>query len=405
MSSRADAPDTQQPKRIWFLDTLRYWLVLLIVIYHAALSQTAFLWPVNDTRVLKSTTWLVVVLDAFVMPMFFLLAGYFALQSLQPKGAWRFVKEKFIRLVLPGAFVLVFLNPVHRYIHHCTRGFDGDLPAMGYLEYWLHFLTSWTWFQHGNNNSFEFSWLHLWFVNVLFVFFVVTACVWKTIGTRTKGNGRDLSETSSNPRIVSTILGATAIAWITVSLANAVLPSFEFNMFLSWLDFQTPHIVTYVVYFILGIVAYRQQWFRQTLRLGPLWLWATVFFVAVALGLWTFELWIASEALQKSVLFLSVVWFARSIMLVSILVILLTVGQRYFNRHSIVHRHLAGNSYRMYLLHIVVLVPIQFAFLQWTGLPAIAVFVFVSVSSIAGTYLLSAITGIALRRIGLGWVT
>jgi glucan biosynthesis protein C len=405
MPPQVDTTDNQHPQRIWFLDTLRYWLVLLIVVYHAALSQSAFLWPVNDTRVLKGATWLVVVLDAFVMPIFFFIAGYFALQSLQRKGAWPFVKAKFARLVLPGALVLVFLNPVHRYIHHYTRGFDGDVPAMGYFEYWPHFLASWTWFQHGNNNSFEFSWLHLWFVNLLFVFFVVTACIYKAIGRRTEGYERDLSEASLKPSIVSTILGATAVAWIATSIWNTVLPSFEWYVFLSWLDCEVPSIVTYVVYFVLGIVAYKQQWFGKTLRLGPLWLWTAVFCVAVALGLWTFELWIASEALQRSVFFLSVVWFVRSVMLVASLVIFLTVGQRYFNRHSVIHRHLAANSYRMYLLHIIVLVPIQFAFLYWTGLPAFVVFVAVSVSAIVGTYVLSTLTGILLRRIGLGWVT
>jgi fucose 4-O-acetylase-like acetyltransferase len=405
MSRRADPPGNHQAERIWFLDTLRYWLVLLIILYHAAQSQTPFLWPVNNPRVLKFTLWLVVVLSAFVMPIFFFIAGYFALQSLRPRGAWRFVKAKFTRLVLPAAFVLVFLNPVHRYIHHYTRGFDGDVPPMGYLEYWPYFLTSWTWFEHGNNNSFEFSWLHLWFVNLLFVFFVVTACVHKVLGGMAEGHERDLSESPSKPKIVSTILGAAAIAWIGVSILNAVLPGLEFYVFLSWLDVPVPAIVIHVVYFLLGIVAYRRQWFRGTSRLGPLWLWAGVFVAATAAGIWTFELWISSEVLRQSLLFRSLCWFIRSMVLVSAFVILLTVAQRFFNRRSAIHQQLAANSYRMYLLHIIVLVPIQLAFLPWTGLPAFVVFVAVSASAIVGTYAIGALTGGLLRRMGLGWMT
>ena len=71
------------PERIWFLDTLRYWLVVLIILYHSAAAHSPFLWPVNNPALLKSAEWLIVVLDAFVMPLFFVVAGYFFLPSMR----------------------------------------------------------------------------------------------------------------------------------------------------------------------------------------------------------------------------------------------------------------------------------------------------------------------------------
>ena len=106
--------------------------------------------------------------------MFFFVAGYFFLSSFQSKGMWRFITAKFTRLVIPSMLVLLLLNPVHRYIHHYTRGFTDGVPAMGYLEYRTVLRGKLgKWFMQGNNNAFEFSLLYLWFVNLLFVFLLV----------------------------------------------------------------------------------------------------------------------------------------------------------------------------------------------------------------------------------------
>jgi hypothetical protein len=190
-----------------------------------------------------------------------------------------------------------------------------------------------------------------------------------------------------------------------VSILNVALPSFEWYVFLSWFDFQVPHVILYVAYFALGIVAYERRWLHETVRFGPLWLWLAILAAATVVAIWTYELWVASEVLQKSSVFLSAVWLDRAVLIVASLAVSLNVTQRHFNKESTVHQHLAANSYRMYLLHIIVLVPLQFAFLQWASLPPVAVFVVVAVASLIGTYLLSVLVGFLLRRVGLGWVT
>ena len=111
--------------RLVFLDCVRYWCVLAVVTLHGAMSQLTFPWgwPVPETRHLMAANWLVVLTSSFAIPVLFFIAGYFALPSLAAKGPGPFVRAKLWRLAVPGALVVIFLNPIYRYIDHVTHGF------------------------------------------------------------------------------------------------------------------------------------------------------------------------------------------------------------------------------------------------------------------------------------------
>ena len=81
--------------RIIFLDNLRYLLVLLVVVLHAACSYSKLThwWCVSDSSSPFFDD-LLMVLDVFLMPILFFIAGYFAISSLQDKGINHFLKKK-----------------------------------------------------------------------------------------------------------------------------------------------------------------------------------------------------------------------------------------------------------------------------------------------------------------------
>jgi glucans biosynthesis protein C len=392
MTPKVPSTKCDVSERIWFMDALRFWLVLMVILLHSAASQTNYLWPVQNPRASNCALWFILLLAAFVMPSLFFVAGYFALPSLTSRGPWTFVKAKFNRLVIPALLVMVFLNPVHRYIHHHTHGFPQGVPR-GYFDYWLHFLGSVTWFQRGSLMDFEFSWLHLWFVNVLFVFFAITALVWLVRNRSSALPVVRCREPASKRSIQWTLIGAGVAAWIAATMMDCFLPAFEWYGFLSWLTFEVPQIVAYIVYFCLGILAYRQGWFMHPKPFIAIWRWAAVAVVATVLMIWFGELWITYAELGQTVPFLSIFWFIHSVVFVSYFIVLVTIAGRYFNHRSIVYQHLAANSYRMYLLHFIVLVPVQLASLQWLVLPKGAVFIAVSAIAVVGTYLLSVFVG------------
>ena len=99
--------------RLIFFDNIRYLMVLLVVVLHSAgaYSNHTSWWTVNDTNSIFFD-YLLGVLDVFLMPTLFFIAGFFALPSLQQKGKWRFIKSKFRRLAIPWLLGIVLLIPI-----------------------------------------------------------------------------------------------------------------------------------------------------------------------------------------------------------------------------------------------------------------------------------------------------
>jgi len=106
--------------RVAFLDHIRYLMVLLVVIYHsvAAYSTVAPHWAYHDTSFLAADI-IRELLDVFMMPVLFFVAGYFALPSLEKKGLWAFLKDKIARLLVPWALAVLIFMPLVLYSKGC----------------------------------------------------------------------------------------------------------------------------------------------------------------------------------------------------------------------------------------------------------------------------------------------
>ena len=76
--------------RMVFLDNLRAFVVVLVIVLHGSMSYMAYApswWYVLDPQNSLLFTMLVLVVDVPIMPIMFFIAGYFALPSLQKRGA------------------------------------------------------------------------------------------------------------------------------------------------------------------------------------------------------------------------------------------------------------------------------------------------------------------------------
>lgn len=99
------------------LDRLKVLLTALVVFHHAAIAYgAAGDWFYREPGAEGSVTSQVLTLfcavnQSFFMGMFFLLSGYLTPGSLQRKGAWRFMKERLIRLGIPLLLFGLFLGP------------------------------------------------------------------------------------------------------------------------------------------------------------------------------------------------------------------------------------------------------------------------------------------------------
>ena len=98
-------------QRVWFLDNMRYVLVLIVVVFHCILSQVGFFTDAIavDPRPLTIAAWICFFCYAFQMPLLFFIAGYFAVPSLDSKGISDFIRSKLLRLLIPGISCLCSL--------------------------------------------------------------------------------------------------------------------------------------------------------------------------------------------------------------------------------------------------------------------------------------------------------
>lgn len=110
-------PDKKN-QRLYFFDNLRAGIILLMVIFHIAMGFTTWdlkWWYINDMQKNFFFDLFVLETDVYIMPIMFLIAGYFAPMILLQKGAIKFWKNKLVRIVLPWGIGVVFFAPLLSY--------------------------------------------------------------------------------------------------------------------------------------------------------------------------------------------------------------------------------------------------------------------------------------------------
>jgi peptidoglycan/LPS O-acetylase OafA/YrhL len=115
------APVTNPDGRLYGLDWLRAVAALAVVALHAGIAYTVqpfpgLAWPVHDPQpsvVVDALTWWI---DAWIMPLFFIISGFLAAQLFVRLGPAEFLRHRTRRLVGPLAFACVVILPLDLYV-------------------------------------------------------------------------------------------------------------------------------------------------------------------------------------------------------------------------------------------------------------------------------------------------
>lgn len=125
----------ESSNRIVFLDYLRAFVILLVVLDHVAQAYGLYSgssWFVKDpTRDRIPYDPFHLVVDTFHMAFLFLLAGMFVMPSLNHRGILSFLKERLIKLGIPFVFGILVLVPPQTYYQYLQR--QGPLDFTSYL--------------------------------------------------------------------------------------------------------------------------------------------------------------------------------------------------------------------------------------------------------------------------------
>ncbi len=106
--------NSEPSERFHAMDAMRAVAMLLGLVFHAGMpfTRTETAWPVMDRWRHPAFDILVYVIHAFRMPLFFIIAGFFAHLLYRKVGPRRFVARRVGRVLLPFVVGLMTIVPL-----------------------------------------------------------------------------------------------------------------------------------------------------------------------------------------------------------------------------------------------------------------------------------------------------
>jgi glucans biosynthesis protein C len=365
--------------RLLFFDLIRNAAMLAVVIYHAVAAYSTFTphWTVHDGSSIIADM-IRHLFDVFIMPVFFFVAGYFALLSLSKESIWKFLKGKFRRIGIPWLLAIFIVVPLVRYA--------GELKAIGrsaqpFGHYWISYLMSFGTFQIGPLTAARLNQMHFWFLSLLLTFFFILSLWYAVKKRRPQISGSSAeNESASRASILKALLITTVLTTLCYFIVSRIIPEMSWFTIGLMMQFQPTSLMLYGACFILGVVASSKEWFagdefpKRLFILVPVGLILAAWFFVVSREIFTHP----TTSDRLSWLLLLAFSFVRTSLCLAVLVILISYARRYWNRPSGLNQALAANSYNIYLVHIFFVTMLQDILMIWPGGPAMvkAVIVF-----------------------------
>lgn len=159
------AVSSRQP----YLDWLRFFAILGVLFFHAAMAFVAeWSWHIKNKETSKLLLEFNFWLSRFRMPLLFFISGTVSYFMVQKKSAGSFIKLRFRRLLIPLLFGIIVIVPPQVYLERVSQGYTGNY--FSFYSKVFEFIP----YPKGN-----FSWHHLWFILYLFLYDIVFAPVFK----------------------------------------------------------------------------------------------------------------------------------------------------------------------------------------------------------------------------------
>lgn len=342
----------QARARFAYIDNLRVYLTLLVILHHAAIAYGgAGDWGVKDVVTDEISPILLSIFNginqAYFMATFFLLAGYFTPTALARKGIKQFLVDRLIRLGIPLLLYTTLIINLNGYL--LDRFYDKQAYHLriGY--------------EPG----------HLWFLQALLLFAVVYGLFQFVSGRQGQQRATQGSQPFPTDYVLWRWIGILAVLTFAVRLR---LPVGVW----AW-GVQPGHFVHYIFAFCAGIVAYHNGWFEQ---LPPAQ--ARRWGIGVLIGIPAFVLvgvlaGVLEDPATLSRMMGGLHWEAllyatwESFFLMAAMIFLLHLFRTRFNQAGPRLRFMAANVYTVYIIHQTLLYAVNIGLLG-VDLPSIVKF-------------------------------
>jgi len=222
------------------VDWLRVLAMLVVFVFHCGRFFDLEDWHIKNPQTSYVATLPIRITVQWMMPLFFLLSGMSSCYALSRHKTTKYIHARIKRLAVPFLFgTFVVIAPLQVYLERVSHGqFHGS-----FLEFYPHYFEGW--YAFGGN----FAWMgiHLWYLEILFVFSLVTLPLFICLNAR---GGRKLTSkiagVLSRPGFIFLLAFPIAIMEFVANLPfirPTILGSEGFG---GW------SLLVYPVFFILG---------------------------------------------------------------------------------------------------------------------------------------------------------
>lgn len=341
-------------ERCYYVDWLRIIGIICVFLFHNTRFFDLIDWELKNQQTFIEPTILVMFVNFWIMPLFFLLAGAGTNLALKGKSTFQFIRDRYWRLVIPYIFGILILIPPQRYVECLSKGkFSGNfldfLPW--YPEHKLFigkFGFSPVWFGEPGT--------HLWFLAFLFIFSVIALPIIHYL------------EGESGERLIKLIgaacrkIGGIYLCVVPLAIVKILLQPI-YPKYLSWADFTYWFLI-----FIFGyILFYDPEFVESAERHKFISLGLGIFFLVILLVIFTSFLdclknwWDRPDYSLGCILF-HIMWAFTTW---SWLMFFLGAGKAFLNFRTTWLKAINEAVMPFYMLHQTIILLIGFHIIQW----------------------------------------
>lgn len=324
------------------LDGVRAVMMLLGLVLHSFISygeiEYGEAWPFKDHRTNAVFDWIVFYIHVFRMPVFYVMAGFFAAMLYLRRGPGGLVRNRASRILVPFAVGWVVLWPPIAFgfmfattaqASGIASGIDTVLHALPLIPFMYRDITAHLWFLY----------YLLWF----YAFFLIVAPLLRRLPGHWRTTGVDLFAALLKSRFRPVWFAVPTALTLCLMPGGILITSPSFIP-----DYRT--FLAYLVFFSFGWLFYLR---REILLTFTRHAWSQVILGTVLLPVQMVAIQVAvtPEAGNKGIA------FAVIVVVGALVVWLLVFGitglfLRYLDRHVPVVRYIVDASYWLYLIHL-----------------------------------------------------
>lgn len=378
------------PVRYHYLDNLRAIALLAGVLFHVGFGFnviTAGVWPTANTETSMIFDYWTYFLHTFRMPLFFLIAGFFAHYLVQKRGAGGFLKNRALRIALPFiVFWPLLAASIIGVFFYAATSMDVDTPVIQMIRLAMSNPEAM------NGQKPPVSTTHLWFIYYLSIFCFATAVV-----VRWMPEWKNFYWLLSNPWVL--IVGLPAVTFVTIARIFVPHPAPESFMPAPWA------LAFFGLFFIVGWVFFARK--EMLSQIAGRWPYLAASSVVATLALMmnlpapiTMET--ATQFQQAQALSMEQILrvSAASVLAWHMTFLSLIAGKKLLDKKNNFLRYVADGSYWVYIMHLPVVFYLQLLF-HSIDLPIWIEFFVISALTLGAGYLSYALL---VRHTPIGWL-